>query len=88
MSEISDANQLVCKHRTKNFSCGIVFIIYVLRLNALFKGNSVEDTRTVRESYFRKQCKALQGLLRSKARPAALHLLSRPSFLVLFVLIV
>ena len=52
MSEISDTNQLVRKHRTKNFSCAIVFIIYVLRLNALFNENSVEDTRTVRESFF------------------------------------
>ena len=29
-SEISDTKQRVCKHRTKHFPCGIMFVIYIL----------------------------------------------------------
>ena len=38
-SEISDTTQQVCtcKHRTKHFPCGIMFVIYILRLNTLLK---------------------------------------------------
>ena len=36
-SEISDTKQRVCKHRTKHFPCGIMFVIYILRLNTLLK---------------------------------------------------
>ena len=32
-SEISDTKQRVCKHRTKHFPWGIMFVIYILRLN-------------------------------------------------------
>ena len=35
-SEISDTKR-VCKHRTKHFPCGIMFVIYILRLNTLLK---------------------------------------------------
>ena len=36
-SEISDTKQRVCKHRTKHFPCGIMFVTYILRLNTLLK---------------------------------------------------
>ena len=36
-SEISDTKQRVCKHRSKHFPCGIMFVIYILRLNTLLK---------------------------------------------------
>ena len=35
--EISDTKQRVCKHRRKHFPCGIMFVIYILRLNTLLK---------------------------------------------------
>ena len=34
-SEISDTKPRVCKHRIKHFPCGIMFVIYTLRLNTL-----------------------------------------------------
>ena len=73
VDEVSEIEQVSArKHRTKNFPCGIVFIINILRLNAFFNEQLIQSRilQQFKQVIFRRHCKQQALSLSVNGTPA------------------